>query len=227
MNDMRTPNGWVIVCFAGKGPATPGTTSFVPLASGRAYVPQEFTLFVVDPERHGAVLRYEIRDGYAQLIEVWSATVEVPTMLAAMRKIGSYEWWKRKAISELLDDMASFDDEVLKRLSDGIGNYDTDDQEWFISMVESHLRSSRESAYREPMRAPRRRVTDERLNHIADLYKEAVATGSRRPTKDVADKLNEGKVGNERLTDSRVAHLVSEARKQGKLPPTERGRPRA
>lgn len=229
LQDMRSPEGWAIITKEGRfGDAS--APEFVPLATGRVWVPREFSMVVRDDAARLAVLRFEVRDSYPTLIEAL-ASEELTSVLNSLTHKRSIDWWKRKAIHDMTStSIAAFDDEVLQRAAlqaDHEGMIHGENGETIdLQTIASMLQNAREAAVRAPMRRPRRKVTDDRLDDIAARYTAAEARGSRTPTRDVWEEINVGKSGNEILSKDRVRHLVSEARAKGKLPPAKTG-PRA
>lgn len=226
LQDMRAPDGWAVITKEGRfGDTRPA--DFEQLAGGRVWVPREFSMVVRDDESRLTVLRFELRDGYPTLIEAL-ASEELTTVLGHLTRKRSIDWWKRKAIHDLTEtSIAAFDDEVLAiaaKQADAAGVIHGENGETIsIETIASMLQGAREGAVRSPMRRPRRRVTDDRLDEIARSYTAAEERGSRTPTRDVWEEINAGKSGNEMLSKDRVRHLVSEARAKGKLPPATSG----
>ncbi|MDQ4213781.1 hypothetical protein [Microbacterium capsulatum] len=206
MNDMRTPAGWTVSARVG----IPGQDSPSQVPWGSGFAPQVFELQVATPEAETGTLMFSIVEGFPGLFAAWSSGLEVHDLLSKMKKAAptsaasAMDWWKRKALYEI---HFSQQEVVISTVS----QFGTPDD---LAALAAAGAQGQARILQTPVRRGRVKADEKeaRLKDIAARYNAAVARGSKTPTKDVFEALGGGKT-NRDLSYSRVAHLVTEARR--------------
>lgn len=198
--------GWALVHYAATGAEPPAGPQVE--INGRSH-PRDFSLVVaVDQQATrteeavqaviGLMFRIDEASKEIRLAAVMSLQGEADVLLKVLASHAPMEWWKRKAFYQLaLDDLRRWE-QLNPGSSDG---HD----------IMRLITSSRTNwATTVPTTRRRNRISEARLEEVAQIYREAADRGDN-PTQAVADATH--------ASHSHAAYLVSQARKKGKLPP--------